>query len=81
MSKSNVVDLFPDIDFQKELEMLSVLIADDGELGYMQYMATILNHLSGYICTEQDEMFNSAFRMMCAIKLAGENADADDEIH
>lgn len=80
MPKSNVVDLFPDIDFQQELRMLSVLIAEDQELGYQTYLATILNHLSGYMCTEQDEMFDSAFRMMCAIHLANENAD-DDEVH
>lgn len=80
MPKNNVVQMFPDIDFEGELKMLSTLINEDGELGLMTYLAVITNHLSGFMSTDDPEFFESAFRMMCAIKLAEAHSDKD-EVH
>ena len=82
MPKNNVIQMFPDIDCQAELESLSTLIREEEELGFLTYMSVVLNHLSGYMSCDDPEMFESAFRMLCAIKLAELHADSDDdEIH
>ena len=78
--KSNVINLFPDVDCLKEVEMLATLIEQDGEVGFLVYMTTIMNHLSGYVCTEEKDLFDSAFRMMMAVRLAEDSYD-EDEIH
>ena len=81
MSKNNVVQMFPDIDFEGELKLLAQMIEEDGELGLITYMAVITNHLSGYMSSSEPTFFESAFRMMAAIKLAEAHSDIDDEIH
>lgn len=82
MPKNNVIQMFPDIDFDLELRLLAKMIEEDGELGLMTYMAVITNHLSGFMSSDEPDFFESAFRMMCAIKLAEAHSDIDiDEIH
>lgn len=81
MSKNNVIQMFPDIDFELELKLLASMIEDDGELGLMTYLSVITNHLSGFMSSDEPDFFESAFRMMCAIKLAEAHSSIDDEVH
>ena len=82
MPKNNVIQMFPDIDFEGELKMLAKMIEEDGELGLLTYTSVIVNHLSGFMSSSEPDFFDSAFRMMAAIKLAEAHSDIDiDEIH
>ena len=82
MPKNNVIQMFsPDVDFDLELKLLAKMLEDDGELGLLTYTSVIVNHLSGFMSSDEPDFFESAFRMMCAIKLAEAHSDIDYEIH